>query len=252
MNPILRWRAVSVAARSVREAESPSRRQIPRTSLAPRESWETKSTLPSTSPRVTGLATSWSAAARRSPSTRSSATRAPSRASSSSRSTPRMTSRVCSKVSRWWYGLCSRPLERESSGRASRSFSTPSGGPSASWRSKSYRFRRAFLRLVFGLGRPFSGPDGLSPLGRLSQAPSAAAVHEGVDQGEDKEEHDGVHEEAQDLLAGLQPKVGLRESDAQEVEQSQVDRDDHRRAPGGVLPVKVLEHPRSSSRRAGG
>src|SRR3712207_8998344 len=56
-------------------------------------------------------------------------------------------------------------------------------------------------------------------------------------------------EEAYDLLAGLEPEVGLREGDTQDVEQAQVDRDDHRGAPGGILPIKVLEHPRSSSRR---
>src|SRR3712207_2814047 len=204
MKPIFRWSAVRVAARSVKGAESPSRRHILRTSPAPRESWETKSTLPSTSPRVTGLATSWSAAARRRPATRARPTRAPSLFSSSSRCTPRTTSRVCSKVSRWWYGLCSMPLERESSGTAATSPPSSSGGSSASRRPKGLppaagllaagvRVGTAPQRTGLSLRVLARGLLGLAPPAHLGHAPPAAPLDESVDEGKDDEEEDGVH-----------------------------------------------------------
>jgi hypothetical protein len=94
IKPIFKCSAVRVDMRSVSQAARPSLRPMRRITPAPRESWETKRTLPSSSRRVTGLATSCSRAARRRPCTPSSPTLAPILLSFSSRSTPLTTSRT--------------------------------------------------------------------------------------------------------------------------------------------------------------
>src|SRR5918993_3847923 len=76
----------------------------------------------------------------------------------------------------------------------------------------------------------------------LGYASVPAALHERVDEREDEEEYDGVHEQADDLALGIHVEAAAGEGHAEEVEQAEVDRYDHRRPPGGRLPVKILEH----------
>ena len=183
MNPIFRWSAVSVAARSVREAESPSRRQILRTSLAPRESWRRRAPYP----RPRRVSRAWR---RRGARRRGGALDAVLGDAGPqpgflqlALDAPHDLEGVLEGVEVVVRALFDAPREG-SSGTASSSLPTSSGGPSTSRRS-SYRFRRAFLRLVFGLGapwwsrRPFGLAGGLArlaPLGRLPRR-RRAAVH---------------------------------------------------------------------------
>src|SRR5215210_6089999 len=180
--------------------------------------------------RSAGSATSWSRAARRSPSTRPAGTLAPRRPSSSSSSTRRTTSRTWSRVSRWWYGLPSRPRARESSGTASRKMSVSKGGSRASKRA----FRKSTdLPLASGLlaarVRVRAAPEGARVLGvalraggllrtllpGLLHAAVLVALDKGVDERKDEKEDYGVDQEASDLGPASQPE-GLREGNAED------------------------------------
>src|SRR5918993_1553002 len=67
----------------------------------------------------------------------------------------------------------------------------------------------------------------------FGRATLPATFDQGVDEREDEEEHGGVYEQAEDLAPAVQAEVGAGKSDAQYVEQSEVDRNDYRRPPGG-------------------
>src|SRR3954452_16020624 len=103
------------------------------------------------------------------------------------------------------------------------------------------------LRVVAALGR-FAR---LLLFGGLGHATLSAPFDQGVDEREDEEEQGGVYEQADDLGPAVQAEVGAGESAAQDVEQAEVDRYYYGRPPGGRLPLKSLEHARSSSRRGG-
>src|SRR5215211_6369233 len=114
------------------------------------------------------------------------------------------------------------------------------------------RVRAALQRTWLGfLGVLARGLLGLSLLAGFGQAPPAATVYEGIDEGEDDKEEDGVDKQAHYLPTALEPER-LRRDGTQDIEQHEVDPDHHRGPSGGPLPVKILEHPRSSSRRAWG
>jgi hypothetical protein len=116
---------VSVAAASVREADSPRRRHTVRTSLAPRGSWETKRTL-----------------------------------SSSSRSTPpHYLEGMLEGVEVVVRALLDAPGERELGDGIHEPADVERRPERLQHVQEGYRFRRAFLRLVFGLGRPLSSPE---------------------------------------------------------------------------------------------
>src|SRR5215218_1878568 len=67
----------------------------------------------------------------------------------------------------------------------------------------------------------------------LSDTPVSTALHKRVDKREDKEEYDGVHEQADDLAPAVHVEAAVGESHAKEVEQAEVNRYDDRRPPGG-------------------
>src|SRR5215203_2147901 len=244
IKPIFKCSAVRVAVRSVSPADRPSLRPIRRTIAAPKESWETKRTFPSSSPRVTGLATSCSRAARRRAGTRSSLTRAFTPPSANSRSTPRTTSMTWSRVSRWWYGLPSSSRARESSGTAWRSPTVSSGGSRTAWKSKGLATTAGLLAARIGVGTSLErrGFGLLVASGLLSRlllftgvghAPLSAALHQRVDKREDEEEYDRVDEQADDLGPGVHVEVAVGQHPAEDVEQAEVDHYDYRRPPGG-------------------